>query len=70
MRVHQLIHTLATSKLKKVRESQKEMGVMLMGQVRRMLSVVLVRSKADCILSRMISLGRGAAEVNKRRWVM
>ena len=61
--VHDLVHHLSNSRLKAEglelgRGSAKgELGV-IVGQVRRMLSVATVRSQAECLLSRLRSVGR------------
>ena len=70
--VHDLVDILALGRIKAVglqggRESVKgEMGV-LVGQVRRLLSIAAVKSQAECLLSRMRSMGRGTATATKRR---
>ena len=70
--VHELVHHLANSRLKaeglqQGRESVKgELGV-LVGQVRRMLSVASVRAQAECLLGRLRHVGRGAGAASKRR---
>ena len=48
-------------------ESAKgELGV-IVGQVRRMLSVTAVRAQAECLLSRLRSVGNGATAAYERR---
>ena len=70
--VHKLVHILASGRVKKVelqkgRECSKgDLGV-IVGQVRRMLSVVAVRAQAECLLSRMMSVGEGVVEASRRR---
>ena len=70
--VHDLVQILATSRMKAVgiqkgRECPKgEMGV-LVGQIRRLLSIVAVKAQAECLLGRMRSVGDGTAAANKRR---
>ena len=70
--VHELVQTLAVSRLKAVglqmgRESVKgELGV-LVGQVRRLLSVAAVKSQAECLLGRMRVIVRGTAAAGRRR---
>ena len=70
--VHELVHHLANSRLKaeglqQGRESVKgELGV-LVGQVRRILSVTAVRAQAECLLSRLRHVGRGAGAAYGRR---
>ena len=70
--VHELVHLLANSRLKaeglqQGRESVKgELGV-LVGQVRRILSVTAVRAQAECLLSRLRNVGSGAGAACRRR---
>ena len=70
--VHELVHHLASSKLKaeglqQGRETAKgELGV-LVGQVRRLLSVASVRAQAECLLSKLRQAGGGVGAANKRR---
>ena len=46
------------------------MGV-IVGAVRRKLSVAAVKAQADCLLNRMNSIGQGAAAASKRRqWAL
>ena len=46
------------------------MGV-IVGEVRRRLSVAAVRAQADCLLNRMNSIGQGAVAAGKRRqWAL
>ena len=40
---------------------------MLVGQIRRMLSTVNVRAQAQCLLTRMNSIGEGVSQAAKRR---
>ena len=66
------MQSLALSRLRAVglqrgRESVKgELGV-LVGQVRRLLSVAAVKSQAECLLSRMRVIGKGTAAAGRRR---
>ena len=70
--MHELVHLLANSRLKaeglqQGRESVKgELGV-LVGQVRRILSVTAVRAQAECLLSRLRNVGSGAGAACRRR---
>ena len=70
--VHELVHHLANSRLKaeglqQGRESGKgELGV-LVGQVRRILSITAVRAQAECLLSRLRHVGRGTGAAYSRR---
>ena len=70
--VHELVHVLANSRLKAVGMQQGrqtgsgELGV-LVGQVRRILSVTAVRAQAECLLSRLRNVGRGAGAASRRR---
>ena len=49
--------------------SDVEMGI-IVGQIRRMLSTVSVRAQAQCLLTRMSSVGEGVGQAAKRRqWV-
>ena len=43
-----------------------EMAV-IVGEVRRRLSVAAVKAQADCLLNRMSSIGQGAVAAGKRR---
>ena len=66
------MHELAASRLKaeglqQGRETAKgELGV-LVGQVRRLLSVAGVRAQAECLLSKLRQTGDGVAAANRRR---
>ena len=42
-----------------------ELGV-LVGQIRRVLSVTAVRAQAECLLSRLRNVGRGVGAVSRR----
>ena len=70
--MHELVHHLANRRLKaqgsqQGRESGKgELGV-LVGQVRRMLSIEAVRAQAECLLSRLQHVGGGAGAGYSRR---
>ena len=70
--VHELVHVLANSRLKAVGIQQGrqtgsgELGV-LVGQVRRILSVTAVRAQAECLLSRLRNVGRGVGAASRRR---
>ena len=70
--VHELVHLLANSRLKAVGMEQGrqtgsgELGV-LVGQIRRILSVTAVRAQAECLLSRLRNVGRGVGVANRRR---
>ena len=46
---------------------QKVVAGVIVGQVRKMLSVTSVRSKVECLLSRLRSVGRGAGAAYWRR---
>ena len=66
------MHELAASRLKaeglqQGRETVKgELGV-LVGQMRRLLSVASVRAQAECLLSKLRQAGGGVGAANKRR---
>ena len=70
--VHELVHVLANSRLKAVGLQQGrqtgsgELGV-LVGQIRRILSVTAVRGQAECLLSRLRNVGRGTGVAYRRR---
>ena len=70
--MHELVHHLANRKLKaqvlqQGRESGKgELGV-LVGQMRRMLSIEAVRAQAEGLLSRLQQVGGGAGAAYSRR---
>ena len=67
-----LVHVLAAIRLKvdglqQEREATKgELGV-LVGQMRRLLSVASVRAQAECLLSKLRQAGGGVGAANKRR---
>ena len=77
--VHTLVHELASARLRhqqllagrglrKRRTEEAELS-MLVGQVRRGLSVEAVRSQARCLLQRLSGLGAGAqAAAQRRSW--
>ena len=46
--------------------TEAELGL-LVGQIRRMLSTVNVRAQAQCLLTRMNSIGVGVGQAAKRR---
>ena len=70
--IHSLVQAIAEARLKAVglrrgREgSGGELGV-IVGQVRRMLSVAAVKVQAECLLRRLNSVGTGTAAARKRR---
>ena len=81
--VHNLVHLLARSRLRREEELRhggavarrrrvnEEAGLAAFtGQVRRRLSLVSARSQARMLLDRVAVLGRGAeAAAGRRRWV-
>ena len=81
--VHDLVHELATARLKYVQELERKEGrgrrrgfsdvsalSVLTGQIRRGLSLVAARSQARLLLDRVEAVGRGAVEAARRRiWV-
>ena len=70
--VHQLVQTLAEHRLKfqglqRGRAgSDQELGV-LVGQVRRRLSLVAVQAQVDCLLSKLHQVGPGNSHLAKKR---
>ena len=70
--VHELVQMLGETRVKAVgvqqgRETVKgEMGV-IVGQVRRLLSVTAVRAQAECLLSRVRGVGGGTEAARRRR---
>ena len=70
--LHGLVQLLAESKVKAMGLSRGREGTeaelgMLVGQIRRMLSTVNVRAQAQCLLTRMNSIGGGVSPAAKRR---
>ena len=70
--VHELVHVVANIRIK-AQELQQgrqtrsgELGV-LVGQIRRILSVTAVRAQAEYLLSRIRNVGRGTGAAYKRR---
>ena len=70
--VHELIQVVAQSRLRAVglqkgRVSEKgELGV-LVGRIRKQLSVAAVRTQADCLITRLGNVGEGTGAAGKRR---
>ena len=70
--VHNLIQTLAESRLKFQGlqagrpRSKQELGL-IVGQVRRRLSLAAVKAQADCLLSRIHQVGPGNTQLAKKR---
>ena len=70
--VHQLVQSLAESRLKyqglqRGRPgSDQELGL-LVGQVRRRLSLTAVKSQVDCLLAKLHQVGPGNAQLAKKR---
>ena len=70
--MHELVHVLANCRLKAEGMQQgrqtesRELGV-LVGQIRRILSVKAVRAQAECLLSRLRNVGSGTGAANRRR---
>ena len=70
--LHSLVQTIAESKvtamgLSRGRQgTEAEVGVVV-GQVRRMISTASVRAQAQCLLTRMSSVGEGVGQAAKRR---
>ena len=70
--VHTLIQTLAEQRLKYQglqqgrAGSDQELGI-LVGQIRRRLSLVAVQAQVDCLLSKLHQVGPGNAQLAKRR---
>ena len=70
--VHTLVQSLATSRARTValqrgRECSEGELAVIVGEVRRRLSVAAVKAQADCLLNRMSSIGQGAVAAGKRR---
>ena len=70
--LHSLVQLLAESKVTAMGltrgrgGTEAEIGV-LVGQIRRMLSTTNVRAQAQCLLTRMTSIGGGVGQAAKRR---
>ena len=70
--VHQLVQTIAEARLKYQGlqlgrpGSEQELGV-LVGQVRRRLSLVAVKAQIDCLLAKLHQVGPGNAQLAKKR---
>ena len=70
--VHKLVQTLAESRLKyqglqRGRPgSDQELGL-LVGQVRRRLSLAVVKAQVDCLLSKLHQVGPGNTQLAKKR---
>ena len=70
--VHQLVQTIAEARLKYQGlqlgrpGSEEELGV-LVGQVRRRLSLVAVKAQIDCLLAKLHQVGPGNAQLAKKR---
>ena len=70
--VHELIQVVAQSRLRAVglqrgRVCEKgELGV-LVGRIRKQLSVAAVKTQADCLITRLGNVGEGAGAAGKRR---
>ena len=70
--MHELVHVLANCRLKAEGMQQgrqtesRELGV-LVGQIRRILSVTAVGAQAKCLLSRLRNVGSGTGAANRRR---
>ena len=72
--VHNLIHTIAESRVASAdlmrgqpgAEVREEMSVVV-GQIRRRLSVAVARANAGCLISRLSHIGEGSRESMKRR---
>jgi hypothetical protein len=70
--LHQLLHTFAESRVAAASRAQGweagpgQLGK-VMGQIRRALSVTVVRANALCLLARLAHLGPGAREAASRR---
>ena len=70
--VHTLVQSLASSRAKTLalqrgRECGEGELAVIVGEVRRRLSVAAVKAQADCLLNRMSSIGQGAAAAGRRR---
>ena len=70
--LHNLVHTLALQRANTVGlargrpASEEEIG-MIVGQVRRRLSVACVRANKACLLSRLSVIGEAARQAHDRR---
>ena len=70
--VHQLVQVLAESRLRFQGLQQgrpgsdQELGV-LVGQIRRRLSMAAVQAQVDCLLSKLHQVGPGNVQLAKRR---
>ena len=72
--VHELIQIMAVSRLKgeglkRGEDSEKGEVEVVEGQVRRLLSVMEVRSQAECCNNRMMEVGRGNGAAKRKRQV-
>ena len=70
--VHELVETLANCRVRSQSiQSGKEQGEgeksIIVGQIRRCLSVAVVRANATCLLDRLHQVGKGVATANVRR---
>ena len=70
--VHTLVQSLASSRartmaLQRGRDCGEGELAVIVGEVRRRLSVAAVKSQADCLLNRMSSIGQGAVAAGRRR---
>ena len=70
--VHKLVKVLADTRLKRQgaargREGSQQELAIITGQIRRLLSMAVVRANATCLLSRINQVGEGAALASKRR---
>jgi hypothetical protein len=74
--VHKLVQTLAESRLrfqglKEGRPRSKQELGLIVGQVRRRLSLAAVKSQVDCLLSRIHQVGPGNNQLaKKRQWAV
>ena len=73
--LHNLVQILAETRIRTLGMArgtpgtEEEQGV-IVGQIRRRLSVVSVRAQAECLMSRMSHIGEGANGADKRRqWI-
>ena len=70
--VHELVQILAGSRLRAVglqrgREGSAGEMAVIVGQIRRQLSVAAVSSQAECLLDRLHQVGPGVGQANRRR---
>ena len=70
--VHSLVETLAECRLRsqalsRGRVEGEEVKSVLVGQIRRCLSVSVIRATTSCLLDRLHQVGRGVAGANGRR---